>query len=309
MSDTPLDFYTQHGLMTDPREYVDLFSDLPDDVPALCKVVQGLMLHESPFWAEQYGYSIPPERAMESGIRDVAGKLRRLLEMDQRPLAEPRPYEHKLVCTCRDFALLLTAMLRHKGIPARVRFGFPSYFGSEGYGDHVVTEYWRADEQRWVLVDAQLDDLQCRVIEATFDPCDIPRDLFVYSGQAWQKCQNGEIAPDLFGFWEFTGLWYVKAHLARDIAALNKVEMLCWDYWGLFVRGDSELAEDDIAFLDQAAILSLAGNADFHKLRALYVQDMRLRVTPIVKSWFVENEHDYELEDILQGELSRAKYL
>jgi hypothetical protein len=317
MSDTLLDFYAQHGLMSDPGAHADLFSNLPDDVPGLCKVVQGLLLHESPFWAEQYGYAIPPERAMESGIRDVAAKLGRVRELDERPLTEPRLYKHKLACTCRDFALLLTAMLRHKGVPARARFGFALYFELGWYGDHVVAEYWHADEQRWVLVDPQLDDLQCGVIGATFDPCDIPSDLFVCGGQAWQKCQNGEVDPERFGFGEFRGLWYVKGHLARDVAALNKVEMLCWDYWGIFVRGDTELAQDELALLDRAARLSLpqghwdgvGGNMDFQELRALYVQDMRLRVPAVVKNWPVENEHDYELQDILGESPSLAKYL
>ncbi|MGD9100703.1 MAG: transglutaminase-like domain-containing protein [Anaerolineae bacterium] len=380
MSDTLLDFYAQHGLMSDPGTHVDLFSNLPDDVPALCKVVQGLMLHDSPFWAEQYGYSIPPERAMEPGIRDIAGKLQRLLEMDARPLTEPRPYEHKLVCTCRDFALLLTAMLRHKGIPARVRFGFPDYFEPGSYGDHVVAEYWHADKGRWVLVDAQLDDLQCRVIGATFDPCDIPRELFVYGGQAWQKCQSGEIAPDRFGFGQFTAGWYedhlicefwsadaqkwvlvdaelddvhqkalrfsfdpcdvprdqflpggrawklcrrgeadpndfgygdtigglpnIRGNLVRDVAFLNKVEILGWDYWGLIEGDDADLNEDDLALLDRVAALST--NGDFDALRSLYVRDLRLRVPPILRRY---DDVTFTLEDILEGNPSLAKYL
>jgi hypothetical protein len=41
-------------------------------------------------------------------------------------------------------------------------------------------------------------------------------------------------------------LWYVKGHLARDIAALNKIEMLCWDYWGIFERRDVDLPDDDL---------------------------------------------------------------
>jgi hypothetical protein len=36
---------------------------------------------------------------------------------------------------------------------------------------------------------------------------------------------------------------------------------------------------------------------------------MRLRVPPIVKSWYVENEEEYQLEEILSRNLSLAKYL
>ena len=111
------------------------------------------------------------------------------------------------------------------------------------YGDHVITEYWHEADQRWVLVDPQLDELQCEAIQASFDPCDIPSEQFLTGGMAWQRCQNGEADPNRFGFFpDFVGLWYVKGHLARDFAALNKVEMQCWDYWGLFERRDSHLA-------------------------------------------------------------------
>jgi hypothetical protein len=48
----PLDFFAKHGMMSDPGKHASLFSDLPDDIPTLCKVVQGLLIHEG--WAEHY---------------------------------------------------------------------------------------------------------------------------------------------------------------------------------------------------------------------------------------------------------------
>ena len=89
----PLEFYARHGLMTDPREHADMFSDLPDDLPALCKIVQGLLIHEG--WAGSYGVSIPPEREMEPGIRMVSDKLDRIQQLDDRPLVETRTPERR----------------------------------------------------------------------------------------------------------------------------------------------------------------------------------------------------------------------
>jgi len=308
----PLAYYATHSLMTDPREHTTLFSGLPDELPSLCKIVQGLLIHDG--WAGSYGVSIPPERAGEPSIRMVADKLVRIQELDGRPLTQARHPEQRMVSICRDFALLLTALLRHKGIPARTRFGFATYFfpagGEQAYADHVITEYWHAGDQRWVLVDPQLDELQCGAIQAAFNPHDIPRELFLTGGMAWQRCQKGEVDPNRFGFYpDFVGLWYVKGHLARDFAALNKVEMQCWDYWGLFERRDMDLTEDDLALLDQAAELSLAGNEAFDELRALYLKDMRLRVPAVVKSWYVEDPETYRLKEILGQNLSLVKYL
>jgi len=69
------------------------------------------------------------------------------------------------------------------------------------------------------------------------------------------------------------------------------------------------LSDDDLKLLDRAAALSLAGNESFAELRSLYLQDMRLRVTPIVKSWYVEDEEEYRLDEVLGRNLSLAKYL
>ena len=307
----PLEFYAEHGVMSNPGKHSSWFSNLPDDIPALCKVVQGLLIHEG--WARSYGTSMPENRNLESSIRMVSKKMNRILELNNRPLIAPRPAEQRLFSICRDFALLLTTMLRQKGIPARVRYGFATYFFPPdvvGYGDHVITEYWHAQEQRWVLVDAQLDELQCEAVHISFDPCDVPRDVFLTADVAWQRCQNKQADPKYFGFLPgYTGLWYVKGHLARDIAALNKIEMLCWDYWGIFERRDFDLPDDDLKLLDQAAKLSLAGNEAFDDLHSLYHRDMRLRVPPVVKSWYVEDEEKYHLEEIFGRDLSLLQYL
>lgn len=308
----PLEFYANQGLMSDPRKHASLFADLPDDIPALCKVVQGLLIHEG--WAGQYGVSISADRAHESGLRLVSQKMDHMLQLDNRPLTAPRPPAKRLFSVCRDFALLLTTMLRQKNIPARLRFGFATYFdppnAGMGYGDHVITEYWHAQDQRWVLVDAQLDELQCQAVKISFDPCDIPRDVYLTGDVAWQRCRFEGADPKNFGFLPaYTGLWYVKSHLARDIAALNKIEMLCWDYWGIFERRDRDWPEADLALLDRAAWLSSAGHKTLSELRSLYLRDMRLRVPPVVKSWYVEDEHEYRLEEIFGQDLSLVKYL
>lgn len=301
----PLDFYAQPSFMTDPKDHAVLFAELPVELTALCKVVQGLLIHQ--YWAEAYGYSIPPERECEYQTRDVAGKLARIRELDPRPLAEPRPPERRLIGNCRDFAVLLTTMLRFKGFPARTRCGFATYFCPGWYEDHLICEVWNADDQRWVFVDAQLDEIQQRALQISFDPCDIPRDLFLPGGKAWQKCRRGEAAPDSFGYGDTVGgLPNIRGNLVRDVAFLNKLEILGWDYWGLIDADDSSLTPDDLALLDQAAALSLAGNEGFCELRALYLRDMRLRVPPIVKRY---DDGSFAIEDILQGNPSLAKYL
>lgn len=301
----PLDFFAQPSPMTDPQDHASLFAELPDDLPALCRVVQGLLLHQ--YWAEAYGYSIPAGRASEYQIRDVAAKLARIRELDPRSLTEPRPPDRRLIGNCRDFAVLLTAMLRFRGLPARTRCGFATYFSPGWHEDHLLCEVWSADDQRWVLADAQLDEVHQRALRISFDPCDIPRHQFLPGGMAWQMCRQGKADPDSFGYGDTVGgLPNIRGNLVRDVAFLNKVEILGWDYWGLIDGDDSSLTPGDMALLDRAAALSLAGNEGFGELRALYLGDMRLRVPPILKRY---DDGSFVLEDILQGNPSLAKYL
>ncbi len=302
---SPLDFYARPSFMTTPGLYADLFAELPQDIPALCGVVQGLLIHQ--YWAGAYGYTIPEERVPEYRIRDVAAKLDRIVELDSRALFEPRPPDRRLVGNCRDFSLLLVAMLRHKRIPARVRCGFAAYFALRWYEDHLVSEVWCANEQRWVLVDAQLDDVHRQALRITFDPCDVPTDQFLPGGVAWQMCRSGEADPNRFGYGDVVGgLPNIRGNLVRDVAFLNKVEVLGWDYWGLIEGQEAGLDEDDLALLDRAAELSLAGNVGFDALRSLYLREMRLRVPPIVRR--LDNV-TFTFEDILGGDPSLARHL
>jgi hypothetical protein len=73
--------------------------------------------------------------------------------------------------------------------------------------------------------------------------------------------------------------------MVRDLASLNKVELLPWDCWGLIEGEDKSLSEDDMALLDRVAALALAGDEAFSALRALYEGEARLRVPPIIRSY------------------------
>ena len=158
MSESVFAYYASPGPMTDPGECAHLFDGLPTEISALVEVVQGLLIHI--FWAERYGLQLPKEREeREVNLRGVAPKLKRIQELDASPLTVTRPLAKKLVGNCRDFSTLLCAMLRHQGVPARARCGFGTYFQDDRYPyvDHWVCEYWKADEGRWVMVDAQLN--------------------------------------------------------------------------------------------------------------------------------------------------------
>jgi hypothetical protein len=278
----PLVYYAQHSLISNPGKFLQQFANLSLEIAELCQIVQGFLLHI--YWAEKYGVTPPETRRAESGIRHVENMLARGLEIDPSPLSKTRSLEKRLIVNCRSFSVLLCALLRSQGVPSRTRCGFANYFVAGRHEDHWVCEYWDRARQRWILADAQLDELQCQALQIPFNPLDVPRDQILVGGQAWQLCRSQQADPQTFGIFDMSGLWFVRGNLVRDIAALNKMPLLPWDGWGLIEGQDEDISPKDLAFLDQIATASVA-DIDYPTIRALYTSDPRLRVPEMIRSY------------------------
>ena len=276
----PIHYYATHGTMTDPGRYRHLLDPLPCEPQALCAIVDGLLIHD--LWIGLAGLKVPEERRqLEVNLRSMQQKLPRILALDPRPLTEARPFEERFLGNCRDLALLLCAMLRHAGTPARVRAGFGTYFDPQGVKreDHWVVEYWLASEQRWVMVDPQMQQIklycerlpqEVRGFAESFPAMDMPPGLFLTGGQAWQLCRQGDdplrygIAGDLWG------LWFVRGTMLRDLACLNKVEPLPWDCWGIVTNDRNGPAAEEMDWLDHVAEVTIAADAAFSEVCGIY---------------------------------------
>ncbi len=276
----PLQYYATHSIMTAPQEYRHLFDGLPADIPSLCEIVQGLILHAH--WAERYGVQLSEERQeQETNLRKITRQLPRIMELDSSPLTVARPLEKRIIGTCRDYSTFLTAFLRHQGIPARARCGFGRYFMPGKAEDHWTCQYWKDDEARWVSVDAQIDQFQRDALIIDFDTHDMPEGRFLSAGQAWQLCRAGEADPQNFGIFDMHGMWFIAGNLVRDLLSLNKIELLPWDVWGMMAEfKQEELSQGYMEEMDRVAELTLAGNEAFPELRAFYESEERLRPAP-----------------------------
>src|SRR4029077_2620167 len=159
--------------------------------------------------------------------------LDRIVARDPAPLDVARPPERRFIGICRDYALLACAALRHHGVPARLRVGFATYFTPGYLEDHWVCEYHAGD--RWRLLDPELAPRVRTHFKIAFDPTDVPRDAFLVAGDVWQRTRAGAIDPETCGVPHIgiVGRGFIAASLVRDLAALNRREMLAWDVWGL----------------------------------------------------------------------------
>ena len=295
VTDEVVQYYAAQSPITALSGHADLFEGLPCDVDALCGVVQGIIMHHC--LAAARGIELSEERRQEVELRHVPRMLARILELDERPLTAERALDKRLSINCRDYSVMLCAMLRHQGIPARARAGFARYFGGCPDGepgfhvDHWVCEYWNDGDGRWVLVDAEIDEFERDLCSISINPLDVPRDQFLVAGKAWQLCRAGEADANRFGLdpdpeSEMHGLWYIQSQLVRDLAAMNKMELLCWDCWALGDVGPNDnVSEEDLSALDRVAALTQADNSAFAELRSTYEEDARLRVPPVVNSY------------------------
>jgi hypothetical protein len=272
-------YYAAQSAVTDPAEYKNLYNSLPDDIPGLCRAVQGLLLHMH--WADAYGVKLTEEQKAEVKMRKVTRQMARILELDNSPLTTVRPPEKKIVGTCRDYAALLTSFLRYKGVPARMRVGFATYFTPGHYEDHYLCQYWNEAEKRWIIVDAQIDDLQRRVLGITFDTCDLPEGLFLPGGKAWQICREGKTDPELFGIFSVKGTWFVGCDLIYDTMSLNKIESHPWDIWPLMPGyQQKEFLKGYLETMDNIASLTGMLVPDFSKVYSMFQSENRLHPPP-----------------------------
>jgi hypothetical protein len=278
-----LDFYARPAAMTSAGQHASALAELPSEVDQLVRIVQGVLIYDV-VAADFYGFRIPDGRAHEIHIRPIERVLDRIFALDSRPLSVPRPVDRHLASRCRQYTGLLVAMLRAQRMPARARCGFAAYFNPDMLEDHWVGEYWHAAEERWVLVDAQLDEVWRARLTIEFDPLDVPRDQFLVAGDAWAKSRAGGADPATFGisFAGLRGYGYIAGDVVRDLAALNKVEMLPWDVWGCMPRPDQSLEDDQLHLFDRVAALTRPPDTAFNARRALYESDERLRVPTTV---------------------------
>lgn len=280
-----MDFYLTQTPFSDPGP----LDGLPGGIAELAFLTRNLIIHRGE--GERFGYAVPEDRThQDAESRYMTELLRIVRERSDRPLTERRAPGERFVGTCRDFALLLCSLLRATGTPARVRCGFETYFLDGWHGDHWVTEY-RLPDGSWRLVDPQLTDGS---YDVPFDPLDVPRDRFLVAGDAWRMCREGRADPRTFGVsWieSLKGLWYVRGNLLRDLAALNGVEVLPWDEWGVdaLPESDAVLSEADLALADAVAA---AGSEE--EWRLLY-DDRRLRAPDEVRSYTLDGVRTVQL--------------
>jgi excinuclease ABC subunit A len=237
--------------------------------------VHGLLLHRQA--ASHHNLNLSREQRAEQHLRSIEQRLARLMEGNPAPLTVARDPAQRQVGVCRDFALLHVSMLRHKGIPARMRVGFAKYLDPHGplWIDHWIVEYWDTGRAKWVLTDPEMDAIYRERLGITGDMNELrPEQDFHLAGSAWRLCRAGRCRADNFRYnAKWRGMPCIRGNLLHDFGALNKIELGVFDYWDDLIRkDDAKLTPDDKALLDRFAELSLDADQNHDAIRQLFDQ-------------------------------------
>jgi hypothetical protein len=266
---TVIDYRSPGPLTTLDGVSSAVLAPVPVDAVGVCMPVHNLVIQ--PIDAQPL--DLPAARFEDNHVRPVARLVQRLLALDPAPLTTAREPAKRVVGTCRHFAVLSCALFRHRGIPARVRCGFATYFQPNQGLDHWITEYQDAADSRWIRIDSEI--LAQTVLS---HPADLRPGEFLSGAEAWSAYRRGEIDASRFGVYgtQNWGPSEIRGNAVRDLAALNKVEMLPWDEWGRMTDAyDGKTGPDYDVLLDELASVCISDDLD--RLSALYEhEDLRV---------------------------------
>jgi hypothetical protein len=249
-----LDGYRQHTAQTDPAEYAPLYDGLPTSLEDLCTLIKQQLMH--PLEQGPLRDSLPEDRVFEDvKYRDVRSMLEGLLALNSDGLVIGRLPAERLMVGCWHHALLLSSILRERGVPVRLRCGYAPYIapGTDLHVGHVICEVWEAEAARWILVDPD----RRRV--------DFARSEFEFPAATWLAVSGEQFDSQNYRAAHLRGLQAILLILHLDHRSIVPSESPYWDLPAI-VNEDladlDDIGDERLGVLDRIA--SLLSDPDQH---------------------------------------------
>ncbi len=268
MSRAIFDCYRQFDAYTHPGKHIDLFSTLPTDLDALCDLVATQLVHPWDGSPQPEGRSYEPRSNLM-----VENMLDSLLHFNSAGLVMNRTLNERVIAACRENALLLTAILRYQGVPARARAGWCRYVSSnpQQYADHWVTEVWHDAEQRWLLVDSNPKKV------------DFPGSEFKSGGDAWLELRTGQATPDQYR--QQADWFYLKLNFGHDFNTVLGEGPHYWEAPPLFHQELSQMTAGELSLLDRLAELLQEPDTNLESI--LHLQAEHAGLQGLQSAWHI----------------------
>lgn len=248
--------YTAQSTFTTPGQFKAALLELPESLAELSDALENFLIHHAA--ARSLGFGVPESAEQDRNSRTVEKLMRVAMSRDNASLRVKRDLANYLYVTCHDFSLISVSILRSRIMPTRLRVGFVDYLVTDFWEDHWICEYWDGGE--WRLFDPQMGARSREGFGIGFPIDDLPRVHFKSAAEMWLALRAGEVKPDNCGVSFVEGIqgeWLCACNLMRDAAALNKIELLPWDFWGMGkdIARERTIAAEFYEVLDQLAEL------------------------------------------------------
>lgn len=252
---------------TEARELAYLYDEIPNEIEAICKVVNSLLIH--PVRLSEYPeLNVSEEEIWNNEPKTVYEILTKLKSKSDQGLLANRNAQEKVIITCRGFTILLTSILRYKGIPARARAGFAPYLCEGVNIDHWICEYWDIDKKKWILLDAD------------FMKIDFSSDEFRYTADVYLNCNNTLDDPYKYGCDDWWGMCYIISYLNLDLLSLVYDELwynphtyitekLVWEKHSNYDSAVINFTKDEKELINKVAKLMTDINKNYNELTDL----------------------------------------
>ncbi|MBP3919625.1 MAG: transglutaminase domain-containing protein [Clostridia bacterium] len=296
--------YCKTSTYTYSGAYQQYLKSLPDDIPALGRLVCDQITHptmyylppsaylEETYFGKFDTYSSHRFKDEDELFVTAAAMLAELFRLDERGLVSGKHVNQRLTVSCRHASVLFSAILKAKGIPCRSRAGFMD-FGNDGtvYTEHWINEYWKETEQRWILVDADgYYEYENRYGYSQFD---LPKRKFLSAADAWLSYRQNTLSKFTLDIIAPTLASGICAYLFMDFHALMNQEIF-YSHQPEFLRnGLQNLSADAWDTIDALAVLMQHPDENIEAIEHLYLHHKPF--------YTLTNPTQNELADAMKG--------
>lgn len=285
--------YTGLSRLTDPQENAYLLDSLPDNIEKICDIANVQLVH----YRMLSQWKIPKsEWQTATSQHDIKDILDTLKIKSPGVLSKDRKLENRVVGACTMESIFLTSLLRHKGIPARIRVGYltnlyradsaivfwenvnryerENKFDMDQWNswtrhnidinrsiEHFVTEYWNEDSNKWEILDARPEFLEYHGVKLDKNYHLKLNDNFEFAWQVWLK--RDSIEEDAYA----ERGWSAKTHIRYQML-LDFYSLLNHDGPAIFESNGIQTPADDPrrSFLEK----------DYDELSKLEIEELDL---------------------------------
>lgn len=296
MNQKIIEHYRETSIYTYAGNYKDYFKSLPDDIPELGKLICSQIIHritlkegntnmnQSLLYGDMTRFPWYRMRCEDDILLTAVAMTAELFRLDNKSFTFERQVENKIIVTCRYVSVLISAILKAKGIPCRCRSGFAPYFKAGLSLDHWINQYWDKRQERWVTIDADFFGDS----SLGFNQYDIPVEKFDWAADTWLAIREDKTDGDKFIY--AGGEKSLKAVIRAvfyDFHALMNNE-ISYEFQPSYIENKfDKLTEDDFKEIDVLAKLMINNDENIDNLLELWNTNKKFRIlnSPLVGDW------------------------